>query len=353
MPIQPNQIPRLTRLLLHYDYNFVVAWYQQVLNEDPAGVIPAMATRWDAIWALLTSAYARGRIDEFLAAMDEPPTLAAAITELLGRDLPCPTTANLINPRRAFIDRADLRQKLAEMLADDSLAILAISGDEASGKSYSGHLIAHVAERTAGARLIWVKLADLVKAPLDSTSGEPRELEPYELMEALASPSGLAVRSDLRMTRAQDSRIIQKLIAWYEGVFDSRNTPAQPVWLIIDDLNFEACPAWIPEFMTGFCARRGRGAFSHLRIFLIGFDMARLNSDAQDLATGDLAIPPGRDHLWEFLTAAAAEKGRILPLSQKATTLDAIWGTKDPPLRHQELREIAKRATDFIGSLHR
>lgn len=352
MAIQPYHLPLLADLLVNYDYQQVKDRYLAAFNRLPETVITEGGTRRQAIWDLLTSSYKRGELKDYLAAMNGLADLDQKFRDILGLDKPCPTTARLIH-QMAFIDRLELREKLVEFLPDEEgRSILTITGETATGKSHSGHLISHVARMRAGADPIWLKLSEITVASLGTgIASNATELEPYELMELIADHLRLTLRQELRTQRTQDPRIVQKLLTWFEGQFPTRPNAPQRVWLILDDLNFAACPAWMIDFVAGLCLRRVRGAFPGLSIFLIGFEKERLQGDAQALAEEECAVAPDRDHVWDFVTATLAEKGHFLEPSDKQQTLDGIWGAKPAPLSHQEIRAVAVRAAAFVRTL--
>jgi hypothetical protein len=338
--IEPKQIPQLVKILINYDWFEIRARFQMVVNEVPATVIPSNADRRGEIESLITHAYKKRKIGQFLEALGD---LGSEVGTFVGAGAPCPTTTLFVLGTMPFIDRRSLRETLRELTEQDNLVkVVVVRGPEASGKSYSGHLIAHVANRKAGSRIVWVRLTEI----------EPNfEFEPSDLMVAIASQLSLTVPKNLSKTRTQDARIVQKLLDWLVGAFPKYPDLFQPVWLILDDLNFTGCPLWVAEFAAGLAARVTRTQLPDLNLFLIGIEPERLPLETRFITLTDNAVPPTPDELWSFLLQASARSAKPLKPEQKDGVIPEIWGTKPPPLRHEDIVGIAIRAGAYIQKL--
>lgn len=353
MPVAPKQLPRLAELLLDYDWNDVRARFQTTLNIRPEDVFPIAGDRYDACYALIYKAYRERRIDDYLTALRTiSQQLANALDRELGTHEPCPTGAFKVWDRITVIDRKTLREHLQDLFSPGGPRVLAIDGPEASGKSHSGYLINYVGVKRAAALPVLVKLAEMLSHKLsENHAGPPKELEPYELMEAICHYLGLQIPPELRTARAQDARIVQKLLNWFAGAFPARREPVQPVWLIVDDLNFSACPPWVNDMMIGIAGRFARGQFDGLTVFLLGLGKSLLNVEARFFAVGETHQPLAQDDVWHYLLAGAAELGKPLPPEGRNEIMTRVWGNDPGPLRHEQLCEVVERANLLLEKL--
>jgi len=237
--------------------------------------------------------------------------------------------------------------RLPDLIHD--FRILTIEGDPATGKSYSAHLIEHVGQKLAAADVVIVRVARLLEDKL--VVGEGPDLEPYELADYIGENLGLRLKPELRTTKAQDARIVQKLLNWLSANFSERRHPATPVWLVLDDLNFAACPAWIHDFALALAERTLSAQLADLRLFLIGLNQDKLTGDAWFSSTQDVHTALTRDDVWNFIVKAAAEQERPVEPSQKSLALQHVWGDLKAPLRHEEAREVARKAVVLVRNL--
>jgi hypothetical protein len=353
MPVARRILPQLAELVLRYDFDEVKYRFEETFGRAAHTYFPHDGNLLSASYALMFHAYSAHRIDDYLEALRTiSPHLKCEIDALLGVEKPCPTEAQLLWGAIPMFDRKTLRSTLVEISKKEGPKIVAIEGAEASGKSHSAHLIAFVGKEKVGAEVVTIRLAELLGAKLSSSEGAAiTELEPYEIFDVTSDAIGLEVPDRYRTSRAQDVRVVQRLLSWFGGAFGRRIDPIQPVWLIIDDLNFSACPPWVIELCVGLGDRFARGQLADLWVFLIGLPKTRLNPEALYFAAGDIHLPPTPEDVWQFLLKAAAEKDKPLPAAERDIVIQEVWGTAPGPLRHEDLREVTARAKLLLGSL--
>ena len=295
---------------------------------------------------MLIHAYQAERLDQFLADLGlRIAALGNRIQAIINHPGGCPTQVSAVG-MLPIIDRQSLRQSLPNLV--DSYQILTIEGGPATGKSYSAHLIGSVGSGLAAADIIPVGIEELLEKKLVTSGAAP--LEPYELMEIIADHLGLQLRPELRTANAQDARTVQKLVNWLEANFARRQNAATPVWLILDDLNFAACPPWVHEFALELAERCASILFADLRLILIGLSQDRLE-DAWHTSMQDVHAPLTEDDVWDYIVKAAADRQILVDPADRPQAMAKVWGNYAVPLKHEEARAVARKAAILVRGL--
>lgn len=345
MPVHPNKFPELRDELAGSDWNEVQEAFQESVNQDASDAIPQAATRPEACYALLRHAYHARRLDQFLAELgNRIAALGARIQTITSNPGGCPTQASAVG-MLPVIDRQSLRKSLPHLVSQ--FKILTIEGGQATGKSYSAHLIGLVGNGLAAADMVLVPIKKLVEKKLVKGASE---LEPFEFMEYVADHLGLQLRPELRSSHAQDARIVQKLVNWFEASFPQRRNDATPVWLIIDDLNFAACPPWVHELALKLAERCISAQLDDLRLVLIGLPQDRLE-DAWLMSIQDVHEPLTQDDVWDYIVKAAADRHILVDPADRPEAMAEVWGNYAIPLKHEEARAVARKAAVLVRNL--
>jgi hypothetical protein len=309
-----------------------------VLAIDKGVVIHTTDTELEQLFSILNYA---NRSDKVNLILDRCRTWSSSLSEQIDQlldQLGSPLDTVLPGPM-PFFDRTDLRGCLDEILDPKIGArILVIKGPSPSGKSHSFTLIGRVGRGRAG--------ADVQRIPLDEFATDD-QLEPVDLMTAIANKFHISTMGMPDKRRAQDARITQKLINWFVGAFNGRERPEQTVWLVLDGFNLPGCPTWVHDF-AGLLAVQSATEQVDMLLFLIGFDETRLPSECDFVHRVEHATQPTADHVWEFINAYARSRQFMLDAALKRPMLDAVFKSITLPADHAELKLIAKRAVDIV-----
>jgi hypothetical protein len=316
-----------------------------VLNVDAAAIIVAQSDEKAQLLAILQYANRKTRIEEVIQyCRTWSPVLSADIDAFLAKL--GSTTDQVIPGPAAFFDRVELRENLDAVLDPGcEVRILAIKGPSPSGTSYSLKLIGRVGKSLAGANIQEIQLDDYAS---DNT------LEPVDLMESISRLLFIPQDGMPKSKRAQDSRIVIKLVEWFVGAFNNRRDADKPVWLCLDGFHIDGCPQWAVDFAINLACACAGGSVDNLVLILIGFDAAKLPSRCQDARRYEDVTPYTPDHVWEFVQIYA--KSLKLPPLDANLKNDIIAGIfKDIPPRpdHTQMRMVAQRAIKVIDEIKR
>jgi hypothetical protein len=250
------------------------------------------------------------------------------------------TDAIVVPPNVLFFNRRGLRQALTSFVdVMMNYRILIIHGPAASGKTHSYFLIDYVGRRQAGVDVVLQYLNDF----FDET------VEPFELMEAIAQKIGLDTTTMPRAARAQDARIVLKLVNWFVGMFAKRPRDSQAVWLVIDGFNLVGCPDWAYQFGYRLALEVAQRGALALKLVLIGVDPTRLDPTALTFACRDPAIHVTPSDVWDFVTNFASNHQLSLANVPRDVLLSGFFDGLPTPPDHAAAREIASRVTKWLN----
>ena len=324
--------------------NFQYDLCNGVLNVATAAVVVAADNPKQQLLTILQYANQIGKIEEVIQRCRTwSPLLSNAIDTFLTQL--GSTTDQVIPGPVAFFNRHDLRENLEAVLDPGGGArIVVITGPSPSGKSHSFKLISRVGKGLAG--------ANAQEIPLYEYAADDK-LEPVDLMESIGRLLDIAMDKMPQSRRAQDSRIVIKLIEWFVGAFNNRRDPGKPVWLCLDGFHLSGCPQWAVDFAVNLAIPCASGRIDNLVLFLIGFDETKLPSQCDGAFRTEEASPFTRDHVWEFVQTYAKSIKLRINENSKQEILDAIF--KDIPAApdHAQMRLIAQRAIKVVDQIRR
>lgn len=185
----------------------------------------AAADLWPRACALAAAEGKLRRLVEIVRADAQAAAHRAALADFLAGPAPAdddPFAAHLVGPgsRRAFLDRRDLRDHLRD-LANDVERVLVVTGPRWSGKTYTRHLIQHLAD-----------LRGFTPHYVDCREWTGPPAGPREVMTLLALSLGWEPPDT--DTTAQEETVGRFLVAWFNGRM--RQEP-RTHWVMFDHLD--------------------------------------------------------------------------------------------------------------------
>ncbi|MFE2164211.1 effector-associated domain EAD1-containing protein [Streptomyces sp. NPDC059447] len=167
---------------------------------------------------------------------------------VIGRDRP-----------KAFIDRLELRSHLRDLLHDNGGRVLVVSGDRATGKSWTWYLISHVLSCLGHAAPYLVDLNIWAGAPAG----------PGDVMGELTDQLGWD-RCPIDPHESQDT-LGRKLLSHFKGRM--RHHDDADCWLVFDGLDADDLTEPALRMIEGIAtAAERREAGGRLRVVLIAYD---------------------------------------------------------------------------------
>jgi hypothetical protein len=236
---------------------------------------------------------------------------------------------------RPFLNRRALRSKLTSFVEGYGLErLLFISGETATGKSYSRHLLSRSA---SGMMFASVELPAI-------THGE---FEPAHLAGAICSrlwPDCQLDRFDDFGQQARDAR-------WYGDRLVARLTQlGKPMLLFIDGFNAAPLSEGAADLTVRLCRAVENNECPNLWLALIGLEIERLGAEYDGLVEPELACPPDESDIEEFLQEVNEKSGNAVDASEikpHSAALAAILGAKPTHTRWidftRQLMQTCKR----------
>ncbi|SNR44849.1 hypothetical protein EYF88_08320 [Paracoccus sediminis] len=315
-----------------------------ILSQDPIGkplyrVVPS-GTLLTEYPQLVLAANAQGWIGDLLdglrAAPHVNPDLIAVIDGFM-RLRPPPSVKphmELLLDGAPFVNQQALRHMLLMMTQPNGPRVLQITGERASGKTYSQNLINHVGRRTS-AGVFWPLSIEA------TTTARDLILELAEAMR-LEPPPTLA-------DAPQDSTAVTRMVRWFKAqdqVLD------KDWWLIFDGFDSPKIDDSVRMLMSGLAQIVGNGQPDRVRLFLLAWD--------KDIA----GVPPGRadtqnvlrfdrDDLKGYLDELVAQFAMPVGKTSTDQLVDECydgWDTVPDPLERAQMltRRIQKVARDAL-----
>nr|WP_042180577.1 hypothetical protein [Kibdelosporangium sp. MJ126-NF4]CEL14460.1 hypothetical protein [Kibdelosporangium sp. MJ126-NF4]CTQ88825.1 hypothetical protein [Kibdelosporangium sp. MJ126-NF4] len=195
------------------------------------------------------------------------PAVAPALDRVLGAhvmaanwySVPERHLSLLLGPgcARALLDRAELREHLVDMVLR-SYPVLAITGEPGTGKSYSRHLIQHMAGDPAlDCEFKIIDLEDDVYDHVDMTT----------FMTMLCTRLGLAARFDVD-TNTEQTRTARELVDIFVGRFAA--LPPRLRWLFVDGLDRPHVPSGVHVVVAQLAREVEAGQLGETRLIVTG-----------------------------------------------------------------------------------
>jgi hypothetical protein len=233
--------------------------------------------------------------------------------------------------RAAFVDRAQLREKLREFTnpSPNTTRVLIIRGDEPCGKSYSWAFLRHLAATTVG--------AIPQRLQLSGTSYTPKQF-----MEQAFALLGLNQAALPPMTDDPQLARIDPLINAFRGQIVQLQ---RRYWLVIDDLNDPSVTPLIREtaYAIAFSVEDIRP--DDLWVALLGYNAQITDPELQWVAQDDARFPDGAllaEHFQHM-----AEVGPLPLTRQRAREYADLLLAKFPELTKEAMTSL----TPLIGEM--
>ena len=317
-----------------------------VLDERTDKVIILNSEADQQLLSILRFANTRTRVDDIIQrCRGWTPALAAVLDAFLMR-LGSPAE-RLLPGKVAFLDRAELRGHLEEILDPASAArIVVIKGPTPSGKTHSSSLIGRVGKGLVGANIQSIWLNEYATDPT---------MEPVDLMETIIRRLFIPKGEMPTGRRAQDARIVLKLVDWFVGAFNNRRDPDTPVWLVLDGFHLKGCPQWLEELAIQIAHQAATRQIDGLYLFLIGLDDAKVHfpNDCDGAVRVEETMPFTRDHVWTIVDDYAKTLKLTIDYAVKDAILDAIFKDIALPIDHVQMKEIAHRVVAIVQQILR
>lgn len=201
-------------------------------------------------------------------------------------------SVQLLYGRQAFFDRKVLRQALAELTHEHGPCVLTVSGPEKSGKSYSYHLIQHLAEEFD---------FGFAFAALDKLA------TPEDVLRYLAA----SIDRDLRPEPAARAEELTKwtLHGVHELLAEAAERRSGRWWFVLDGGATEHLPNVMHDLIAQLVEEILRTGRRWMRLILLDYDRPLTNRDLKPLLRNEQIQPIRPTHLQEFFT----EYSRIQP----------------------------------------
>jgi hypothetical protein len=287
----PEGVPPLTlaqktvELCVQDAWNSTPSWLEQLFNGLSLRLIPAI----DALWREVSQ-------------RKPPPG-------------PDPLAAAILNGSTPFINRTNLRKRLATLASDAAKArpILVIDGATRSGKSYSTRYIDHFANTKTG-------ITPYLYPPFDSE--QANATGPEEMATDLVRMMGRPLKDRPPLNTNKD-RYGLELAQW---VCNEATQQGGQHWFVLDNFRGETLRPDTRKFLTTLTSLIVTGRYpSSCRLILIGIDQTLLGVDAGKVETERVTPHTDAD-----IDAAIAEIHQRLP-SLTAATLRAFVADGLPP----------------------
>ncbi|WP_284581178.1 hypothetical protein [Streptomyces sp. 2P-4] len=249
----------------------------------------------------------------------------------------------LRNGAEVFIDRAQLRERLREFLADPEKTVLVVDGEPDSGRSYSYSLIRYLGQH-CGFRPVRVTLthtttaARLIRqiAARLNPEAEPPQLNPTPLNDPLSAHEWAVQQIVTRATAAPEA-----------------------FWIILDECDRLASTsdAWdaIGQLAQALFEHGPEPEGTAPRLVLLGYPgtMPQLPYEIRKTVCRDTARILGRDDVDDFFrtyfTQAPVPPAEALRLA--AASAAAVWGAAQAPASGDSLmRRLCTAAETAVGA---
>jgi hypothetical protein len=239
--------------------------------------------------------------------------------------------------RAAFVDRAELREKLREFTnpSANTTRVLITRGDEPCGKSYSWAFLRHLAATTVG--------AIPQRLQLSGTSYSPKQF-----VEQAFALLGLNQAALPPMTDNPQFARIDPLINAFKGQIVQM---PRRYWLVIDDLNDPSVTPPIREIAYAIAYSVEDIRPDNLWVALLGYNTQITDPDLQWVAQDDARFPDGALLAEHF--QGMAEVGPTPLTPQRAREYADLLLAKFPELTKEAMTSLTPLIGDMGEKLRR
>ncbi|WP_234382869.1 hypothetical protein [Streptomyces sp. XY332] len=205
-----------------------------------------------------------------------------------------PYRVNLLGQRRAFFDRARLRDHLRELTSDHGSRVLILTGGAGCGKSYSWYLLSYVLERLGSGPY-----------PVDFQRWVGPKAKPLDVMRELADQLDWPMRTT-EVEEPEDTQT-RNLLGWFRGKV--RQYPGN-LWIFFDGVNEERLTPAAMRLVKGIAivAERHESG-TNLRVVLADFNEPLL-ADVDPYVLREPIGPIERPELAAFFKNVADAAGQ-------------------------------------------
>lgn len=183
-----------------------------------------------------------------------------------------------------FVNQHGLREALLTMTRPNGPKVLQVTGERASGRSYSQYLIAHVA-RHSGAEIY-------LAPPIEATTTAREVIEDIALFLELGTPQ-------MAPDAPQDTTEIKRLVRWLAAAGRKLD---RDWWLVFDGFDSDRIGDGVLMLMHGLAHTIGLGQPARMRLFLLAWDRPISGPPpGRVYEQGVLAF--SRDHVKEYFDA--------------------------------------------------
>lgn len=313
--------------------------------------IPPYRIHWeqsaDQLWPAVTRECARAGVLAVLVReiCHRKPAVSSRLSAVLDAQTAPPSwytprerhLSLLMGPgyRRAFLDRRALRLHLVDLIRHD-YPVLAITGRSGTGKSYSRHLIQHLAEDPA--LRCELRIVDLEDEFYD-------EVTPVDFVATLARRLGLPAHFDVDLDTEQ-SRTVRELVEVFVGRFVA--LPSRLRWLFVDGLDRPHVRPGVHAVVGRLATEIERGQLPNTRLIVTGHPGDFAPSVLEHLRHEDLAEVT-LSHVEDFFSGVAEHVGRELSDDELAKLVAEVLADSDPADLHLLGRKVAETAHAHFG----
>lgn len=244
---------------------------------------------------------------------------------------------SLMIGQRPFLNRDSLRRRLVTFVEGNGLdRVLIIEGQEATGKSYSRHLISHGASMEFAS----VELPAIV-------GGEYEASHVASAVCVRLWPEDPLDRFDDLGQSARDSK-------WYgDRVVARLSRLPVPTLLFIDGFNTAPLAKGASDLLIRFCRAVENCECRNLWLVFVGLDAGCLGPEYEDIVEPEKACPPAQAHIEDFLRNIPPRSGQAVDpakIAADAMQLAGVLGTKPTHATWAEFSRQLTRTSKTIRS---
>jgi hypothetical protein len=167
-----------------------------------------------------------------------------------------PPHLELVLDGAPFVNHQQLRSALFSMTQPGGARVMQVTGDQASGKSYSHVLISHVGRRF-GAEIYLAPDLDGATRAVELVGDIAQQLDFDPVPEMPDAP--------------QDLTVVKRLVRWVAAEGRKLETD---FWLVFDGFDSISVNDEVLAFLSGLAQSIGKGQPERLRLFLLGWNRA-------------------------------------------------------------------------------
>lgn len=226
--------------------------------------------------------------------------------------------------RAAFVNRADLRQKLRDFTAPSAFTprVLIVRGDEPCGKSYTYEFLLHLVKTQASVRLQWLALKEGYETPRDVVAAvfSLLDFDESRLPKLTDNPQQARIAPLLTAFRGQLAKMTERF------------------WLVIDDLNAPGVTREVRETAFALAAAAEKAKSDHLWVVLLGYN-DRLEDPSLRWVAQEDARFPDRECVATHLSCLAAASGKPLT-PERAKEIATLLFEKHEPIDKAAMEKL-------------